>query len=131
MRIPRSITNVDTFAQRLLYARQLRGLSQSALARASGISQSAITSYENGTRKSTKKIFRLAQTLRVDPVWLGLGTGAMEPSGLSARALQDATVTWPFPSIRPESFWDLPPVQRQAIEETVGSMLRAFKPPRG
>src|SRR3546814_8331452 len=60
----RSITKVKTFATRLLRARHARGLSQKALARATGLSQSAIASYENGTRKSAKGIFKLAEALQ-------------------------------------------------------------------
>jgi len=126
MIIPRPITDVDTFAQRLLFARRMRGLSQAALARASGVSQSAIASYENGSRKSTQKIFRLAQALQVDPVWLSMGTGAMEPAP-AARPLRDAADAWPFSAIRPEAYWALPAAERQAIEDTVGTMMRAFR----
>ncbi len=107
----------------------MRGLSQAALARASGVSQSAIASYENGTRKSTQKIFRLAQALQVDPVWLGMGTGAMTPAP-PGRSLQDAAGAWPFPGILPETYWSLPVAERQAIEETVDAMMRAFRAPR-
>ncbi|MFA7475844.1 MAG: helix-turn-helix transcriptional regulator, partial [Castellaniella sp.] len=38
---------METFAERLRHARLLRGLSQETLARACGLSQSAISSYEN------------------------------------------------------------------------------------
>lgn len=127
--IPRSITGVDTFAERLLFARHLRGLSQSALARASGVSQSAIASYELGTRKSTQKIFRLATALQVDPVWLGMGTGPMETDrAATAPALRDATNAWPFPGIPPKTYWALSTTERQAIEVAVSAMIRAFKP---
>lgn len=107
----------------------MRGLSQAALARASGVSQSAIASYENGTRKSTQKIFRLAQALQVDPVWLGMGTGPIEPAP-PGHPLRDAGGAWPFPGIPPEAYWSLSGAERSAIEDTVSAMMRAFRPPR-
>uniref|UniRef100_UPI003341CAAE helix-turn-helix domain-containing protein n=1 Tax=Castellaniella defragrans TaxID=75697 RepID=UPI003341CAAE len=116
--------SVDTFAQRLSFARHTRGLSQAALARASGISQSAIASYENGTRKSTPKVFELAQALQVDPIWLGQGTGAMEPV---PHTLGDVGGAWPFPGIAPRTYWALSAAERRAVEETVNAMIRSFR----
>ncbi|MFC3866660.1 helix-turn-helix domain-containing protein [Alcaligenes aquatilis] len=41
------------FSERLRHARQYRGLSQADLARLCGLTQSAISNYENGTRRDT------------------------------------------------------------------------------
>jgi transcriptional regulator with XRE-family HTH domain len=69
---------VKTFSDRLRYARRLRGITQKALARAGGLSQSAIASYESGQRQSSRALFKLASALKVSPNWLDTGRGAMD-----------------------------------------------------
>jgi transcriptional regulator with XRE-family HTH domain len=69
---------VKTFSDRLRYARRLRGITQKALARAGGLSQSAIASYESGQRQSSRAVFKLASALKVNPNWLDTGRGAMD-----------------------------------------------------
>jgi len=54
------------------------GMSQQALARESGLSQSTITQLETGMTKSSKHIVEIANTLRVHPSWLQSGKGMME-----------------------------------------------------
>src|SRR3546814_13056461 len=108
-----SITFVNEFADRLRHARQLRGLTQAALARACGLSQGAIANYEGKSRRTAKEIFKLADALRVSPVWLSRGFGLMEPNAPPAIAAADASVkatgqphataSRPFPSISPET----------------------------
>ena len=109
---------MDTFAERLRYARTLRGLSQEALARLCGLSQSAISSYENGTRQSPKKLLNLAQILEVDIYWLSRGQG--QPT------LAPATIAegpWPFASIDPKQFWSLTRKDRQVVESAVSALI--------
>lgn len=123
---------MKTFATRLLKARHARGLSQKALARATGLSQSAIASYENGTRKSAKGIFKLAEALQVDPAWLSMGLGHMDPAPPQAAAniqyVSDAhTVPWPFPGILPEVYQSLSDGDRKIIEATVSAMVQAMR----
>lgn len=76
------------FSDRLKHARRLRQLSQENLAHISGLSQSAVASYENGLRQSSRSIRKLAIALQVNLDWLETGAGPMEleayPSGPAA-----------------------------------------------
>lgn len=128
---------MNHFADRLRHARKLRGLSQSALADACGLSQGAIANYESKSRRSTKAIFRLAAALEVEPLWLAQGTGDMEISGTTNSPQSTFLVAesgpannrslWPFPKIAPASYWSLSPGQRGIIEETVASLIRSLQ----
>lgn len=113
-----------------------RNLSQEALARASGLSQGAISSYETGTRRSTTGLIQLAQALEVNPTWLITGSGTME-SGSESKAHESASrlhdvqqrpisVTWPFTTIKASEYWSLPEAQRRVIEQTVAAMIAAL-----
>ncbi len=117
--------------------RTLRNFSQSALARASGLSQGAISSYETGSRKTTTGFIELAQALQVNPLWLITGTGQMEATPdsettyTSVAQLRDIqqqpiSVTWPFKTIKPSQYWALPEAQRRIIEQTVDAMITAL-----
>lgn len=66
------------FSDRLKHARRLRQLSQENLAHISGLSQSAVASYENGLRQSSRSIRKLAIALQVNLDWLETGAGPME-----------------------------------------------------
>lgn len=126
---------MEQFSDRLRHARKQRNLTQAALARASGLSQRTISSYETGTRKSTTGLVQLAQALEVSPTWLITGTDAMDhPASGSTKplaGLQDihqppVSVTWPFASIKPSAYWGLPEAQRRVIEQTVAAMIAAL-----
>ena len=110
---------METFAVRLRNARILRGLSQHALARLCGVSQSAISSYENGTRLAPKRLLHLAQALDVDIYWLSQGQGS--PARQPTTAQSDAL--WPFPSIDPQQFWSLTQKDRQVVENAVSALI--------
>lgn len=127
--IHRSITKVNTFALRLLQARRARSMSQAALARASGVSQSAIASYENGSRKTAKGIFDLARALHVDPTWLSMGSGAMEaaPSTNVIGLREPNRDVWPFPSIPAQDYWALSTSERLIVENTVHAMMLTMR----
>lgn len=127
---------MDTFANRLRYARKQRQLSQNALARACNLSQGAISSYETGERKSAKEIFKLAQVLRVSPSWLSLGVGPMDlptqtafPTVASAK-LQDANPPaspyWPFQELSENDYWALTEKQRRMIDHVAAAMVRSM-----
>lgn len=60
----------------------MRGYTQQSLARAAGVSQSAVASYESGRCHSSRAIRRLARALQVLPDWLETGQGPRD-----ARAL--------------------------------------------
>ncbi|CAM5198690.1 hypothetical protein CDEF62S_03530 [Castellaniella defragrans] len=124
---------MDTFASRLKYARNLRHLSQEALARKCGLSQSAISSYESGARKDPSKILSLADALDVSVYWLGEGLGPMLPSHATGLPLGENT--WPFASINPSLFWSLTAHEREAAERAlsafIDSLLKTKTAPRG
>lgn len=127
---------MDTFANRLRFARQQRKLSQTALARACGLSQGAISSYETGERKSAKEIFKLAQVLQVNPSWLSLGSGSMDIHSQTATAprsvtkLRDinppASPYWPFQELSEEDYWALTEKQRRMIDHVAAAMVKSM-----
>lgn len=134
-----SITFVSKFADRLRQARLLRGYTQAALARACGLSQGAIANYESKSRKTAKDVFKLADVLRVNPIWLVQGVGPMEPppapaslpspSGarLSEKAAGRSNDRWPFAGIPADRFWALPEHDRKLIENTVSTLIDSLK----
>ncbi|GGX33124.1 hypothetical protein GCM10007242_45260 [Pigmentiphaga litoralis] len=74
---PFLITFVKTFRERLIQAREARGMTQEQLARASGVSQGAIGNYESGSRNSSRQVVSLASALGVRAEWLDNGKGPM------------------------------------------------------
>lgn len=131
-----SITNVNNFADRLRHARLLRGFTQARLAKASGLSQSAVANYEAGIRQTAKEIFRLAGALRVSAIWLKEGDGSMESLPASLPALSSYRVTdqsptqpaaaWPFQRISPDEYWALSLEDRTLIENTVAPLVASL-----
>ncbi|WP_262335009.1 helix-turn-helix domain-containing protein, partial [Bordetella pertussis] len=98
------------FSDRLKHARRLRQLSQENLAHISGLSQSAVASYENGLRQSSRSIRKLAIALQVNLDWFETGVGPMEleayPSGPAAwrpglmePGGERAAAPWPFRAV--------------------------------
>lgn len=79
---------MDSLAERLRAARKKAGLTQVALAKASGVSREAIAQIELGLTKRTAKIMELAKALDVSPAWLQFGEEAID--GLSEKALAAA-----------------------------------------
>jgi transcriptional regulator with XRE-family HTH domain len=69
------ITSVNTIGERIAWARKQRKLTQDALAKRVGISQSAIGSYEAGHRGKPRELLSIARALDVNPVWLEKGEG--------------------------------------------------------
>src|SRR5579883_1129230 len=64
-------TNRGSFAARIKYAREQRGLSQTALAKSLRISTGAVGQWETGrVRPSHSRIDTLASILGVTPDWL-------------------------------------------------------------
>nr|WP_298014483.1 helix-turn-helix transcriptional regulator [uncultured Castellaniella sp.] len=120
---------METFGERLRQTRIRLGLSQAQLAHACGLSQSAISSYENGSRRSPKKLLNLAQTLGVDIYWLSRGDGAAHPASNTPASMHDPASPWPFPSIEPRVFWSLRQKDRQAVEATVSALIDSLLSP--
>lgn len=80
--------NLDTFGQRLRYARTLRGMTQAQLAQAAGEKQGTISKIELGKIASPGNAVGLARALRVSADWLALNIG---PSGLEDTSAEPAT----------------------------------------
>jgi transcriptional regulator with XRE-family HTH domain len=74
----------DIFKQRLVIAREMRGISQLELARRAGIPQSSVSQFETGMRKpSFDNLRRMATTLEVSTDYL---LGRVDEPHLAAEA---------------------------------------------
>lgn len=69
------ITIVKTLKERLVYARELRGLTQGELAAKAKCAQSAIGNAESGERQTLRNLVLVARALNVSPDWLFDGHG--------------------------------------------------------
>lgn len=68
-----------TLAERLAYAMNQKGISQGALAKASGIAQPTIWRLVNGKAKGSTRLVDIANALSVRVEWLDNGRGPMSP----------------------------------------------------
>lgn len=68
---------MKTLAERMAYAMQIRGMTQGALSKATGIAQPTIWRLVNGKAKGSTKINEIARSLNVSPDWLSDGIGSM------------------------------------------------------
>lgn len=76
------LASLDTFAKRLAWARKKAGFSsQAKLAKAAGVSISAIGNYEAGTRFSPKQLLKIARAIQCEAEWLQTGLGRPWPLG--------------------------------------------------
>lgn len=75
-----------TIAQRMVWARERKKLTQEGLAKAAGVAQSTIAGLESGYRKSPRRLPQIAAALGIDPIWLAEGIGNPEKSGNDASA---------------------------------------------
>lgn len=127
---------MKTFADRIRHARKMRRLSQSELARASGLAQSTISSYENRSRASTTRLIALARALEVNPFWLDTGKGSWQPETPS-QAISDVPrvretphalhgYAWPFTRITPQEYWSLDASERALLEDMVARLIHHF-----
>lgn len=71
----RTITCVNTIAERLKEARDDLGLTQPALAEKAGVSQGTIGNIEAGLRKRPRDLLAIAAALGVNPGWMESGKG--------------------------------------------------------
>jgi len=62
-----------SIANRIKNARTRADMSQRALAKRSGLSQQLISKLENGLVESTTEVFKLAEALNVNAIWLATG----------------------------------------------------------
>lgn len=69
---------MNTLRERLVAARQAKGLSQGELARRARCGQTTIASIENGRNQSSTFLTVIAEALGVEPLWLAEGRGPRE-----------------------------------------------------
>lgn len=67
------LPRLNTFAERLVWARLQIGMTQDELAEASGIRRDALAKAETGKTKRPKRMKELADALGVPPAWLAFG----------------------------------------------------------
>ena len=72
---------MKTIAERLRYARELKGWKQAQLAVAADVSQGTIGNIESGARQSRGSLPKIAKALGVSHDWLAEGEGEMLPAG--------------------------------------------------
>lgn len=75
----------DGFIERLKYA--MGGASQADVARRANVPKSNVSSYFAGKFPSFEAVVALSRALKVDPVWLGMGEGAIHPDHESAPVM--------------------------------------------
>lgn len=78
----------STISERLNLAMQARGITQGALAKASGVAQPTIWRLTSGQAKASKKVVDIANALNVSVDWLANGVGDMEDAGREYRPPQ-------------------------------------------
>ncbi|MGR7723011.1 XRE family transcriptional regulator [Klebsiella aerogenes] len=71
----------ETLAERLNLAMELSGMSQGALAKASGVAQPTIWRLTSGNARGSTKIVEIAKALGVRTDWLSTGSGPMRDDG--------------------------------------------------
>lgn len=81
----------ETLADRLNQAMQLSGISQGALAKASGVAQPTIWRLVSGNARGSTKIVEIANALGVRSEWLSTGEGSMLSSAGSEHPKQYST----------------------------------------
>lgn len=111
------IAGMDTIASRLRHARDLRGLSQTDLAKEAEVSQSTVGNIEAGIRGGLPSLPNIAAALGVRHKWLRDGD---EPMQFDAPP-------WPFPGIDPRRFDALDRDQKIEIQGVVRARIEAFE----
>lgn len=86
---------MQTLAERLIWARNRRNLSQAQLAQVAGVSQGTIANLENGVSLTARKIVAIAAALDVSSAWLAEGKGPVSTEEEPARAQEQGhTLQW-------------------------------------
>lgn len=120
----RTITQVKTLKDRLVYARELRGITQAQLAELAGCSQSAIGNVESGERHSLRNLIDIARALRVSADWLYDGEGPMPQPGLAVEQPRVSYNAWPF-TVPRERFDALPAPMKHLVDQALTAAVQA------
>ena len=67
-----------SLADRLTLAMRIKGISQAALGEGVGVSQTTIWKLMNGKTSSNRKLYEIADYLKINLNWLVSGDGEME-----------------------------------------------------
>lgn len=81
---------MKTLAERLIWARERKGLTKTQVAAEAGVTSSSISHLETGLRKSSRNILQIARVLGVDPGWLNEGRGSPEPRAEAPRLASES-----------------------------------------
>lgn len=93
----------ETLAERLNQAMELSGMSQGALAKASGVAQPTIWRLTSGNARGSTKIVEIANALGVRSEWLSTGAGPMREDGQMPTNSQQKTELAPTDTFRIEA----------------------------
>lgn len=101
------------------------------MARLCGLTQSAISNYENGTRRDAREILELSRALNVSAVWLRKGVGKMEflddRYTLSEPQEGAPIVSWPFRLFSVDEVVALADSERELLDRTLRHLLDGMK----
>jgi transcriptional regulator with XRE-family HTH domain len=116
---------MKSFGERVRAARMQRGWTQSRLAHASGLTQSAIANYETGLRAapSGPALIGLATALDVAPEWLQQGSVLIRTA--DTASIETVQPIWPFPSIEYVHYQSLSVADKQVLEAIIVTFIRA------
>lgn len=109
------LKNIPALADRLIYLRTVKGLTQADLAMLAGTSQQAIQQAESGKARNPRYLPRLAKALDVPLEWLTLNEAPRQgaPRGMSEK--DDEVLS---------TFKSMPPSDQQLILELMKSRSR-------
>lgn len=93
----------ETLAERLNQAMELSGMSQGALAKASGVAQPTIWRLTSGNARGSTKIVEIAKALGVRSEWLSTGAGPMREDGQEPITFTSKTDLAPNDTFRIEA----------------------------
>lgn len=122
-------TNLPTLAERVRWARERAGLSQSALARAVGATPQAIQLLEAGQVRRPRNLVEIAGVLKVSPNWVLTGeevsAWAIAEPGPTDGPTDHREAPLPAEAVEFARLWlQLSPVQRAVLEDIMRALTR-------
>lgn len=115
-------TQRTAFGQRMFEARSDAGLSQVAVCKALGISQSTLSDAERIANGSSLTV-RFARLYKVSPQWLADGAGERS----DALPRESSVESWPFHRITKVQWDELTERERGALEDAAVAKLRELR----